>query len=217
MGATHIPGKDLLDVLMAESATMHKHLCPRQVLGLRMGLYGLRLLGLLNDDYQARFYNERKRLLTIVETDGCGADGIAVATDCYVGRRTLRVLDFGKMAATLIDTQEKRRVNGRSHPLHGLRIIPSPAARDLAVACVPEAQSRWHAYLAAYQILPDEELLVAQPVKLTQTLAEILSRPGVRADCAVCGEEIINEREVVVDGRFLCRPCAGESYYSTED
>lgn len=209
----HVPAPALLEELMADSAARHRHLCPRQVLGIRMGLYGLRLLGLGDDVYCARFHNEDKRLITIVETDGCGADGVAAATACYVGRRTLRVLDFGKMGATLIDTQPYRERNGRHQFMQGVRVFPSPDSRQLAGQHAPAAKSRWHAYLEAYQILPDESLLVARPVQLTQTLAQIMSQPGVRILCQDCGEEIFNEREVMVNGRSLCRACAGEGYY----
>jgi formylmethanofuran dehydrogenase subunit E len=31
--------------------------------------------------------------------------------------------------------------------------------------------------------------------------------------CDGCGEEVINEREIIRDGLVLCRTCAGESYY----
>ena len=75
------------------------------------------------------------------------------------------------------------------------------------------ARSRWHSYLEAYQIMPDAELLRVQPVELTQTLAQIISRPNLRVACAVCGEEIINQREVTRDARILCRACAGQAYY----
>lgn len=186
-----------------ESAALHKHLCPRQVLGVRLGLRGLRELGLIDDAYQSRFDNRRKRLLTIVETDGCGADGIAVATDCHVGRRTMRVLDYGKVAATLVDTKAGRAV----------RVWPRPDVRQTAKGCATEARSRWHAYLEAYQIIPDDILLHVQPVELTRSLAEILSRPNLRVNCEQCGEEILNEREVVANGRILCQTCAGPSYY----
>ncbi|MCA9972044.1 MAG: hypothetical protein KC425_17590, partial [Anaerolineales bacterium] len=154
-----LPPQILLDALLAESSARHKHLCPRQVLGVRMGLFGLRLLGLMDAGYTQRFCNEQKHLLTIVETDGCGADGVSVATDSYVGRRTLRVLDFGKMAVTLVDTRGYRGQAGRRQPLRGVRIAPRPEVRDLAQVCVPDAPSRWHAYLAAYQRLPDADLL----------------------------------------------------------
>ena len=198
-----VPDRHLLDELMHDSAQRHKHLCPRQVLGVRIGLRGLRELGFGGCNSLPRFSNERKRLLTIVETDGCGLDGIAIATDCAVGRRTLRVLDYGKVAATLIDTHSGRAV----------RVWPSAASRDLAYEYALDARSRWHAYLHGYQQIPDHELLCVQEVVLTQSLDEILSRPGARALCAICGEEIINEREILAGDRALCRTCAGDGYY----
>lgn len=197
-----LPDPDFLQTLLDESARRHQHLCPRQVLGIRLGLAGLRALALLPGDCTP-FQNADKRLLTIVETDGCGADGLAVATACSVGRRTLRVLDFGKVAATLVDTHTGRAV----------RVHPSPASRQLAASYAPNAPSQWHAYLFAYQRIPDEALVTTRPVRLTQSLAQLLSRPDARAQCAACGEEIINEREVVVGGQTLCRHCAGEVYY----
>jgi formylmethanofuran dehydrogenase subunit E len=202
-GQSTCPSSDLLANYLEESAARHHHLCPRQVLGIRMGLYGLLLMGLTDAQYEPRYTNERKHLLTIVETDGCGADGVAVATGCYVGRRTLRVVDFGKMAATLVHTQNDKAV----------RIFPRLEARRLARAYAPDARSRWHAYLRAYQIIPDELLLSAKEVALTQSIAEILSRPSARVNCESCGEEILNEREVRENGRLLCRSCAGATYY----
>ena len=197
------PNGDLLDAYMKDSASRHHHLCPRQVLGIRMGLYGLQIMGLIDAQYEPRFHNERKHLLTVVEIDGCGADGLAVATGCYVGRRSLRVVDFGKMAATLVDTKSGAAV----------RIIPRPDSRKLALTYVPNARSRWHAYLAAYQIIPDDLLMMAQEVTLTQSIAEILSKPNARVNCEHCGEEILNEREIINNERLLCRSCAGAAYY----
>lgn len=188
---------------MDESGARHQHLCPRQVLGIRIGLAGLRVLGLIDGGYQPRFQNKGKRLLTIVETDGCGADGVAVATDCVVGRRTLRVFDFGKVAATLVDTLSGCAV----------RVAPALAARPLAARYAPDTFSPWHTYFHAYQVMPDDELLQIKPVELNCSLAEILSRPGLRVVCQQCGEEIMNEREVLLDGAILCRGCAGEAYY----
>lgn len=200
---TAVPARELLDEILEDSARRHKHLCPRQVLGARIGLRGLRELALVDPDSRPRFSNERKRLLTIAETDGCGLDGIAVATDCAVGRRTLRVMDFGKVAATLVDTRTERAV----------RVSPTPASRTLAYDYAPNAPSRWHAYLQAYYLIPDEDLVHVEEVSLLQSVEEILSRPGARAICDCCGEEIINEREVLRADAVLCRNCAGEGYY----
>jgi formylmethanofuran dehydrogenase subunit E len=183
--------------LLQQTAVLHHHLCPRQVLGVRMGLYAGRLLGL-------ELPQTDKRLLVIMETDGCGADGVSVATNCWTGRRTMRIVDYGKMAATFVDTRTETAV----------RIAPLPSSRAAALACVPGARSPWHAYLEGYQLLPDTDLFSFQPVTLRQEIRQIMSFAGRRATCAVCGEEILNEREVRRDGRILCRACAGTAYYA---
>jgi formylmethanofuran dehydrogenase subunit E len=115
----------------------------------------------------------------------------------------MRVEDYGKVAATFIDTQSGR----------GVRIAPRRTARQEAVEFAPEARNRWEAMLLGYQRMPDERLLQAQDVALTSSIETIVSRPRKRAICSVCGEEIMNEREVVADGKVLCKACAGQSYY----
>jgi formylmethanofuran dehydrogenase subunit E len=185
-----------LSELLDESAARHKHLCPRQVLGARMGLLGAQWLGI-------ELPGTDKRLLVVVETDGCFADGVSVATGCTVGARTLRVIDHGKVAAVFVDTKTDRAV----------RLIPSRVSRTLAREYAPLARSRWHAQLEAYQIMPDAELFDVQPVTLTLSLEKLLSRPGRKASCDQCGEEILNEREVRHGDRTLCRACAGDGYW----
>ena len=185
-----------LQELLRQSAELHRHLCPRQVLGVRMGLAAGQLLGM-------SLPQADKRLLTIVETDGCFTDGVAVATNCWVGRRTLRVLDYGKVAATFVDTQ-----TGQAR-----RMFPNSTARKQATCYAPEAHNRWEAMLLGYQRMPQELLLQWQAVELTTPVAVLLSRPGARARCDRCGEEILNEREVARGSLTLCRSCAGDGYY----
>jgi formylmethanofuran dehydrogenase subunit E len=148
-----------------------------------------------------------KHLLTLVETDGCAADAVSIATGCTVGNRRLRILDFGKIAATFVDVKNDRAI----------RIAPRAGIRAAAQLQVPGARSRWHAQLKAYQLMPDTELLDARPVSLSVPLEKLLSRPGYRVVCSVCGEEIINEREIVLNGEILCRGCAGQNYYQVKN
>jgi formylmethanofuran dehydrogenase subunit E len=184
--------------LLEASAALHRHLCPRQVLGVRMGMLASEGLG-----FELPQAPDAKRLLSIVETDGCFSDGVAVATNCWVGRRTMRVEDFGKVAATFVDT----------HGGCAVRIVPRPEARELARAYAPEARNKWEAQLLGYQRMLASELFVIQRVRLNTPIERILSRPGVRARCEVCGDEILNERQVVHEGTTLCRACAGQAYY----
>jgi formylmethanofuran dehydrogenase subunit E len=190
-----------LETLLNLSAARHQHhLCPRQVLGVQMGMYAGELFGL-------DLPQTDKRLFAFVETDGCFTDGVAVATGCWWGRRTMRLVDYGKTAATFVDTQTNRAI----------RIAPSLASRTRAVDYAPDAPDRWHAQLVAYQIMPTDELLTARQVTLTESLAAIISRHGQRAVCEQCGEDIINEREVNREGRVLCRACADQAYYAMEE
>jgi formylmethanofuran dehydrogenase subunit E len=183
--------------LLDQSAARHDHLCPRQILGVRMGLLAGKILKL-------ELPQVDKRLYAIVETDGCGMDGIAVATGCSAGRRSLHILDYGKMAATFIDTQTGAAI----------RISPHPQSRQLWQQYASDAPDRWHGYLKAYRVMPDELLMTARPVELNFSLEKTISLPDQRAVCAVCDEEIINERQILVDGKVLCPTCAGESYFT---
>ena len=181
---------------LEKSSRDHSHLCPRQILGVRMGLCGLKSLGV-------RANQGSKRLLVISETDGCFADGLTAATDCAVGHRTLRVEDYGKAAATFVDTQTGLTI----------RVAPVLDIRQKAYAYASDEPRHYFAQMQAYQIMPDEEMFTVTEVHLAASIAEIVSRPGVRVNCDVCGEEIMNEREIPHEGITLCRACAGNSYY----
>lgn len=191
-------GSDALKLLLKVSAERHEHLCPRQVLGVRMGMLAGRLLEL-------PLPQSNKRLLTLVETDGCFADGVAVATGCELGHRTLRLVDYGKPAATFIDTTTRQAI----------RIAIHPDSRTQAVEYADGSLTPWRTYLAAYQVMPDDALFVSRPVSLNFSVAALVSEPRHRVNCAACGEEIINHREVVVNGETLCRACAGHAYYAS--
>ncbi|MGI8406245.1 MAG: FmdE family protein [Thermomicrobiales bacterium] len=184
-----------LDDLLNQSATLHDHLCPKQVLGVRMGMHAAELLGLALPQCD-------KRLLTIVETDGCFADGVAVSSGCWLGRRTMRCVDYGKIAATFIDT-----LSGEAVRLH-----PSSVSRERASHYAPSAQSRWHAYLEGYQVMPAEDLLVAERVVPTFSVEQLVSSPDRKALCDVCHEEIINGRGIVSDASVVCHGCVSGSY-----
>lgn len=199
------PHQPLLDDILSHSAALHRHLCPRQVLGARIGILGLAWHGLLPADSPTRFDNKRKRLFTIVETDGCGCDGISTAVDCWIGRRTLRVEDYGKLAATIVNRDTQQAV----------RIAPLAASRNSARDFRPDL-SKWQAYMEGYRYLPDNLLLQVSPVQLKLDVEKLISKPRARALCASCGEEIMNEREVMVAGDPLCTQCAGHGYYTQE-
>jgi formylmethanofuran dehydrogenase subunit E len=185
-----------LAALLQKSASDHSHLCPRQILGVRMGLAGLAALGVKSPV-------TTKTAFVIIETDGCFADGIRAVTGASVGHRTLKVIDLGKIAATFSDLKI-----GIS-----LRLAPKLDVRTRALAYAPEEKRRYFAQLEGYQLMPDEELFRYQWVELRTPPSQIISHQNARALCSNCGEEVINERELVMEGKVLCQTCANGGYY----
>lgn len=185
-----------IQTLLELSARNHTHLCPRQILGVRIGLASMKALGFHELPMQ-------KQLLIISETDGCFVDGLIAATGCTVGHRTLRVEDYGKVAATFVDTVTRQTV----------RVAPTLDIREKAYTYAPDEPRHYFAQMRAYQIMPDDEMFTFTTVALNMPVEEIVSRPGVRVNCDLCGEEIMNEREVHRIGRTLCQTCANGGYY----
>ena len=185
-----------LEPLLAASAARHRHLCPRQVLGVRIGLAGATALGL-------EAPRTDKRLQTIAETPGCFLDGLEAATGTAPGNRTMFIVDYGKVAAAFIDVKTGRAI----------RVMPQHDIRQRAHLYAPSETRRYFAMLHGYQAMPENELLSFQEIELDRPVEDWIGRAGARTECASCGEEINNQREVVRNGVIQCRPCAGDAYY----
>jgi formylmethanofuran dehydrogenase subunit E len=180
------------------AAVAHGHLCAGQILGLRMALHGVTLLGL--DDPVGK---DRKRLVCVVEIDRCMTDAIGVVTGCRLGKRALKFRDFGKAAATFCDLQENRAV----------RIAARESARERARALYPDIADKNQQQMRAYREMPDEDLFAVEWVRVTFGAEDLPGYKAPRVVCAQCGEGVSFRREVVRDGRALCRACAGDCYY----
>ncbi len=185
-----------LEEYLAEAERNHGHMCPGQVLGVRMAMSGCRAVGI--EEPKAS-----KRLIVFVEIDRCAADAINTVTGCRLGKRTLKFRDFGKLAATFLNTETNEAV----------RVIALESSRELARQCFGHLPTKKEQQLAAYKTLPDEQLFRFERVRVILTEADRPGRPLSRVSCAECGEGINDRREVVREGRFLCRACAGERYY----
>ena len=180
------------------AALAHGHLCAGQILGIRLALHGLRLLDI--DDPTGA---DRKRLVTYVEIDRCATDAIGVVTGCRLGKRALKFLDFGKMAATFCDLRDQRAV----------RVAARESSKQRARELYPEIEEKNRQQMHAYRDMPDDELFDVQWVRVTIGPEEMPGYKGPRVHCAECGEGIAFAREMVVDGRTLCKSCAGARYY----
>jgi formylmethanofuran dehydrogenase subunit E len=187
-----------LDDLLHEAERTHGHLCAGQVLGVRMAMLGLEKLGI--EDPRGK---DRKRLVTFVEIDRCATDAIAVVTGCRLGKRALKFRDWGKMAATFADVSTGKAI----------RIAAKESSKALARAMHPEIESKNQQQMQAYREMAEDDLFTKQWVKVELPAEEFPGYKGERIVCAECGEGINFRREVLRDGRVLCRACTGEKYY----
>jgi formylmethanofuran dehydrogenase subunit E len=180
------------------AAVAHGHICAGQVLGVRLAMLGLQELGI--DDPVA----ERKRIVTYVEIDRCVTDAVALVANCRLGKRALKFRDWGKVAATFCDLQTGRAV----------RIAAKESSKQVARELCPELPKE-QGQQKAYTQLSDDVLFTKEWVKVEVRPEELPGFKGPRIVCAQCGEGVNFKREVVRNGRTLCRACAGERYYSS--
>ncbi len=184
------------DIQLERSVAAHGHLCPGQVLGVRMAMRGLQELGL-------SIPPPRKRVIAIVETDRCAADAVASVSGCSLGKRSLKHFDFGKMAASFLDLETGAAV----------RVAGRDDSREIAGRYATAGEDAHTAQTRAYRLMSDCELLTVQRISLRLPEADLPGRPRNRVACDRCGEHVSDDREVRRQDSILCRPCAGASYY----
>ncbi|MDR1051946.1 MAG: FmdE family protein [Deltaproteobacteria bacterium] len=172
-----------------KASAFHGHLCSGQVLGIRMCLKGLSLLGLSPDD-------NLRDLMIFLETDRCMADAAIVVTGVTAGRRRLKFKDYGKAAMSFLDLATDRAVrvaaNSEPHPGHDLK----------------DVVGFWEAY-------SDDQILSWQNIRITIPPEDRPGRPLRRVPCQQCGEDVLDGRDAEIDGRVLCKACAGQAYYTS--
>jgi formylmethanofuran dehydrogenase subunit E len=191
---------ETFEVLLQESAEAHGHLCPGQVVGVRMAMEGCRRIGLDNPREQSQI----KKLIVYVEMDRCAADAISTVTGARLGRRSLKFVDNGIMAATFVNLETGKAV----------RIVSKESARTLAASKAPQIRDRHRQQLEAYKTMACEDLFDIQAVKVDVEACDMPGPTKFKAVCQKCGQVVRDKREVMKNNRILCRPCALGTYFT---
>jgi formylmethanofuran dehydrogenase subunit E len=97
---------------------------------------------------------------------------------------------------------------------YAVRIVAREESRELASSYFPDIENRYKRQLEAYKVMSDDELFAVQEVKVQIPECDMPGRPMRRLRCEGCGDYVQDCREVVKEGRTLCRSCAGEGYYT---
>jgi len=192
-----------IDNLLKECERLHGHMCAGQLLGTRMALLGCRLLD-INDPRGA----DRKKLIAWVEIDRCMTDAISAVTGVRLGKRSLKYVDYGKVAATFLNTETKRAV----------RIVALESSRTLADERYPEIADKRTRQFRAYSEATDDEIFKTELVSVELRDLDAPGSPRSRVICSVCEEGVNDGREVVdANGDTICRGCHAGTYYSKLD
>ena len=186
--------------LLASSAEDHGHLCPGQVVGVRMAMLGCRLIGL----DEPTCLQQIKKLIVFVELDRCTADAVAHVTGAKLGRRSLKFMDYGIMAGTFLNLETEV----------SYRILSTEEARSLAHIFAPEVEGRHARQMEAYKRMPDNVLFRVQRVDVKLPDQDFPGPSRYKAVCARCGQVIRDRREIEENGEILCRPCTDNCYFA---
>lgn len=164
----------------------HGHICTGIVFGVRMARAGLNYLGI--DDPA-----KNKDFLVFVEVDRCLADAIQSVTGCSLGRKRLKYIDYGKMAASFIDMNTSK----------GVRIVVNAKENPPDGA---DPVSYW-------QQFSDEQIFKLEPITVDMRREDLPGKPLRRVNCEICGEKIMDGRDELREGKFICKACADGAYY----
>ena len=183
------PYYDTYENLVAQAGKFHGDICHGIRIGTRMTMSGLRRLG-ITDPRGA----DRKKLIVFVEIDRCTTDAIMALTGCRPGKRSMKIRDYGKMAATFINIETNQAVR--------VAIKGNRKAGDDGSGNEPD-----------FARIPEEELFTINDVQVPLRPEDMPGKPLSRIPCMRCGETIMDGREIRSGEQVLCPPCASAADY----
>ena len=178
---------------LLDCVAYHGHLCMGQVLGVLIAERGMELIGT----------RDPQKMIVVSENDRCIADALQTVTGTRLGRRSFKLRDYGKMAATFLNTE-----TGKAFRVW-LEEEPVPGGRDFHSLAPGERKKALDEVLKA----DTGRLLGSTPVSIRFTENELPGRPKERVDCDGCGERVMDGKHVVKGGKKLCVACAKGAYY----
>lgn len=190
-----------LEYNIGKTSAFHGHLCAGTVIGTRMGLVGMREIGITDPTG-----SQRKDMVVYIETDRCPVDAISIVTGCRISRKNLKFLDWGKVAATFVNVKTGKAI----------RILCPDSSKDHIDKYVKgefsdDKDGRTAREVAAYKVMPENELFIFQNVKVDIPAND---KEKYKVQCEICGETVNGRKEMVKDGKIVCKSCGeGISYY----
>lgn len=177
------------ETLLEKAKAFHGDVCPGIVMGTRMTIAGMRELSM-------NPMEKNHDLIVYVEIDRCATDAIQAITGVTLGHRTLKHRDYGKFAATFVDSKSGKAVRIAAIPKKG------------------EQEPDFRAIAQKLATVPESDLFTIQKVRVNIPDEDMPGLPTHKEFCSTCGEQILDSREVNTNGLIQCKDCAFGSYYA---
>lgn len=178
---------------LQKAVDYHGHLCLGQVLGVHLAEKGMDVIGT----------KDTKNMIVFVENDRCIADAIQILTGTRLGRRSMKLVNYGKMAATFIntDTEDAYRVwiSGKINEMIG-KISSNRQEKERQYEKVLQSRS--------------EDVVSVQKVRVNIAPEELPGKPKRTVICSRCGEKVMDSKDISSENGPLCLACAVGPYYS---
>ena len=189
--------KLVLDKCLEEAKEFHGDACGGIQMGTRMAISGMRAIGILDPKGE-----DKKDLMVFVEIDRCPTDAIIAVTGCHPGKRTMKILDHGKMAATFINLKTNKAVRVSSKNRQGNEIKNREMIENQPM-------------IDDFATLTDDELFTVTEVNVLLKPEDMPGRPVRSISCASCGERVLDMKDIEINGKYYCRTCAEKKSYYT--
>jgi len=175
------------EVFLKKAGDFHGDVCVGIVLGTRISLAALKALGLKPGV-------RNKSLIVYTEIDRCMTDAVQAITGCTLGHRALKYMDYGKFAATFVNTATGQAIRATIKEHFGKKVPIEETIKNISQ-------------------IPDSTLVTLQEVSVNIPDTDLPGPSLRKATCESCGEIIMDGREVNQGGKVLCRACAFGAYY----
>jgi len=199
-----------LSKLLRMNGMLHGHFCPFSAMGVKAAVRAVRELGVRSTGME--------EVVAIVETNNCFSDGIQFVTGCSFGSNALIYQDYGKTVFTLARRSgDGVRISVRADRVSEER---SPQATQLFEKVVigrggseddkKRLSKLWAELSFRVLELPDEEVF---DIKRVAVDVPAYARIFASVRCSVCGENIMEPRARIKNGKPICIPCSVQEYY----
>ncbi len=174
------------------AVSFHGHLCLGQVLGVHLAERGMEVIRTTDPN----------EIIVYVENDRCIADAIQIITGTRLGRRSMKLVNYGKMAATFINTR-----TGDAY-----RVWVSGKVNEMIGEISSDMQEREMQYKTVLESCSDD-IVSVQRVSVDIPGWEMPGKPQRIVICNRCKEKVMDGKDVLHDDGPLCMACAGNPYY----